>query len=63
MSSNLPRDAKGLDIATNRFKTLYTAISRAKQATLIFDRAENNEVISDRIKSTQINKLTKSNIG
>ena len=63
ISSNLSRDAKGLDVATNRFRTLYTAISRAKQATLVFDRAENNETISDRIKSTQINKLTKSNIG
>jgi hypothetical protein len=38
---------------------LYTAVSRAKQGTLIYDE---NGVISERIHSQQANKLVKSEI-
>lgn len=54
--------ADNVDKMVNQFKTLYTAISRAKQATLIYDRFDNNEILSKRINSTRIDKLITTNI-
>lgn len=56
-------EVKGIIEGTNYFKSLYTAMSRAKQATLIYDRGSNAECISKRLNSVRIDKLIKSNIG
>lgn len=62
LSTRPTSDVKDYIAATNQFKTLYTAISRAKQATLIYERQGSDE-ISKRIQSHQMDKLVKSNIG
>lgn len=65
LKDNLSNDKNSPDLikAVNQFKTLYTAMSRAKQATLIYDRGSNNETISNRLNSTRIDKLITTNIG
>ena len=63
ITDNLENNDSGYLKSVNQFKTLYTSISRAKQATLIYDRGKNNDVISNRISSLRQKNLVKSNLG
>ena len=63
VTDNLQSNVSGMTEALNYFKNLYTAMSRAKQATLIYDRKSNSDVISNRLNSIRQQNLVRSNIG
>ena len=50
-------DERGKNEAGEIFSKFYTAISRAKQATLIFDREGNTGALSQRIQSGRLDRL------
>ena len=62
IKDNLPQNESGFIESLHHFKNLYTAMSRAKQATLIYDRS-GDEVISKRLNSIRQTNLVHSNIG
>lgn len=55
-------DAKNQREAEDMFAKLYTAISRAKQGTIIFDREGNTGTISNRIQSIKADRLVKKEL-